>query len=149
MIPYEFKVLRLHKDVPLPTRATESSSGLDLTANEDVVLGPGVPVIIKTGLKFIIPIDHEIQIRPRSGLAGKHAITVLNAPGTIDADYRGEVGVILINLGITPYKIHKGDRIAQAVLCPVIIKNPEEITEEEYNQYTTYRGSGGYGHSGR
>lgn len=149
MIPYSFKVLRMSKDVILPTRATECSSGLDLFANEDCLLPPSIATIVRTGIKFIIPIDYEVQIRPRSGLAAKHSITVLNSPGTIDSDYRGEIKVIMINIGITPYHIRKGDRIAQAVLCPVVLNDPEEISEEEYNKYTTYRGEGGFGHSGK
>ena len=115
-------IKRLSKNIPLPKYETDGSSGMDLAANIDqiVEIQPGKSAIIPTGLLLSIPKNYEIQIRPRSGLAAKNQISVLNTPGTIDADYRGELKVILINLGEKIFKVEKGLRIAQMVLCPVI-----------------------------
>ena len=115
-------IKKLSVNVPLPKYATDGSSGMDLTANieQEIEIKPGKTVIIPTGLAISIPKKFEIQIRPRSGLAAKNKISVLNTPGTIDADYRGEIKVILINLGENNFKVEKGLRIAQMVLCPVV-----------------------------
>jgi len=130
----------------LPHYGSEWASGADVKArlNKDITLQPGSSTLIPTGLKFAIPAGYEIQVRPRSGLALKHQITVLNTPGTIDADYRGELGIILINLGQKPFVITPGMRIAQLILAPVFKANfilANELAE-------TTRGSGGFGHTG-
>jgi dUTP pyrophosphatase len=139
-------IKRLSNNIPLPKYETEGSSGMDLTANVDKVIEiqPGKSEIIPTGLALSIPKNYEIQIRPRSGLAAKNQISVLNTPGTIDEDYRGEIKVILINLGEKKFIIEKGLRIAQMVLCPVIKAELEEV--DELNE--TKRGSGGFGSTG-
>ena len=139
-------IKRLSKNIPLPKYETEGSSGMDLTANVNKVIEiqPGKSEIIPTGLALSIPKNYEIQIRPRSGLAAKNQISVLNTPGTIDEDYRGEIKVILINLGEKKFKIVKGLRIAQMVLCPVIKAELEEVDELD----ETKRGSGGFGSTG-
>jgi dUTP pyrophosphatase len=142
----EILIKRLSKNVSLPKYETEGSSGMDLAANiqKEIIIEPGKSSIIPTGLAVSIPKNFEIQIRPRSGLAAKNQISVLNTPGTIDADYRGELKVILINLGQKSFKIEKGLRIAQMVLCPVIKVTLKEVeTLEE-----TTRGSGGFGSTG-
>ncbi len=130
----------------LPSYASDGASGADLRAKLDqpLILQPGERALIPTGCKMEIPYGYEIQIRPRSGLAYKNGITTLNSPGTIDADYRGEIGVILINHGQEPFEVLPGMRIAQGVVAKVVIANftmSEELTETE-------RGSGGFGHSG-
>ena len=142
----EILIKRLSKDVSLPKYETEGSSGLDLAANidEQIQILPGKSAIIPTGLAVAIPKDFEIQIRPRSGLAAKSQISVLNTPGTIDADYRGELKVILINLGNKVFAVEKGLRIAQMVLSPVIKATFKEVTELE----STKRGSSGFGSTG-
>ena len=108
--------------LPLPAYQTERASGMDVCAAvaEDVVLAPRETRLIPAGFRIAVPPGHEAQVRPRSGLALKHGIAVLNAPGTIDSDYRGPVGVILANLGSEPFTIRRGDRIAQMVICPVV-----------------------------
>jgi dUTP pyrophosphatase len=131
---------------PLPAYATEQSAGMDLRANidEPLVLQPMERRLIPTGLYIALPPGFEAQVRPRSGLALKHGITVLNAPGTIDADYRGEVGVLLINLSKEPFTINDGERIAQMVIArheQVELEPTDELDETE-------RGAGGYGHTG-
>ena len=142
----EILIKRLSKDVALPKYETEGSSGLDLAANIDkqIKILPGKSEIISTGLAVVIPKNFEIQIRPRSGLAAKSQISVLNTPGTIDADYRGELKVILINLSDKIFVVEKGLRIAQMVLCPVVKATLKEVTELE----NTERGSGGFGSTG-
>jgi len=139
-------IKRLSNNIPLPKYETEGSSGMDLTANVNkfIEIQPGKSKIIPTGLALSIPKNYEIQIRPRSGLAAKNQISVLNTPGTIDEDYRGEIKVILINLGEKKFKIEKGLRIAQMVLCPVIKAELEEVDELD----ETKRGSGGFGSTG-
>jgi dUTP diphosphatase len=133
-------------DLPLPSYATTQSAGLDLMAavSGEVTLTPGARQLIPTGLAIALPAGFEAQVRPRSGLALKHGITVLNSPGTIDADYRGEVQVLLINHGEAPFVIRRGDRIAQMVVAPVtqIAWKPVSQLDE------TERGSGGYGSTG-
>ena len=142
----EILIKRLSKDVSLPKYETEGSSGLDLAANIDkqIKISPGKSQIIPTGLAVAIPKNFEIQIRPRSGLAAKSQISVLNTPGTIDADYRGELKVILINLSDKVFVVEKGLRIAQMVLCPVVKAKLKEVTKLE----DTERGSGGFGSTG-
>jgi dUTP pyrophosphatase len=133
-------------DLPLPSYATAQSAGLDLMAalSGEVTLAPGARQLIPTGLAIALPAGFEAQVRPRSGLALKHGVTVLNSPGTIDADYRGEVQVLLINHGDQPFVIRRGDRIAQMVVAPVtqIAWHAVEKLDE------TERGSGGYGSTG-
>jgi dUTP pyrophosphatase len=135
------------KDLPLPRKMTDGSSGCDLPAalDEPLCLQPGQRAMVPTGFAFEIPPGYEVQVRPRSGLAARHGITVLNAPGTVDADYRGEVKVILINLGTETYTIRRGDRIAQAVASPVA---SELCYIEEDSLSETTRGEGGFGHTG-
>tara|TARA_B100000401_G_scaffold414742_1_gene335848 strand:+ start:368 stop:808 length:441 start_codon:yes stop_codon:yes gene_type:complete len=142
----EILIKRLSKNVTLPRYETEDSSGLDLAANidEQIKILPGKSEIIPTGLAVAIPKNFEIQIRPRSGLAAKNQVSVLNTPGTIDADYRGEIKVILINLSDKVFVVEKGLRIAQMVVCPVIKASLKEVTELE----GTERGSGGFGSTG-
>ena len=142
----EILIKRLSNNVFLPKYETDGSSGMDLAANidQEIEIKPGKSAIIPTGLAVSIPKNFEIQIRPRSGLAAKNQISVLNTPGTIDADYRGELKVILINLGDKIFKIEKGLRVAQMVLCPVIkaVLKEVDVLEE------TERGSGGFGSTG-
>jgi dUTP pyrophosphatase len=142
----EILIKRLSKNISLPKYETSGSSGMDLSANieEEIEIAPGKSSIIPTGLAVSIPKNFEIQIRPRSGLAAKNQISVLNTPGTIDADYRGELKVILINLGKNVFKVKKGLRIAQMVLCPVIKATLKEVDTLE----DTKRGSGGFGSTG-
>jgi dUTP pyrophosphatase len=137
-------IKRLSKEVVLPKYETSGSSGMDLAANISTNIKPGNSAIIPTGLALSIPKGFEIQIRPRSGLAAKKQISVLNTPGTIDADYRGEIKVILINLSDNDFIVEKGLRIAQMVVCPVIQAQLEEV--EELND--TVRGKGGFGSTG-
>jgi dUTP pyrophosphatase len=139
-------IKRLSKEVSLPKYETSGSSGLDLSAfiKADISLDPGKNVIVPTGLSVAIPQGFEIQIRPRSGLAAKQKISVLNTPGTIDADYRGEIKVILINLNDKVFTVEKGLRIAQMVVCPVVQAKLEEVSELN----DTNRGKGGFGSTG-
>jgi dUTP pyrophosphatase len=142
----EILIKRLSKDISLPKYETDGSSGMDLAANieDEIEILPGKSAVIPTGLAVSIPKNFEIQIRPRSGLAAKHQISVLNTPGTIDADYRGELKVILINHSDKIFKIENGLRIAQMVLCPIIKASLKDVgTLEE-----TKRGSGGFGSTG-
>ena len=139
-------IKRLSKSISLPKYETDGSSGMDLAANieQDIEIKPGKTAVIPTGLAISIPKDFEVQIRPRSGLAAKNQVSVLNTPGTIDADYRGELKVILINLSEKSFKIEKGLRIAQMVVCPVIkaVWKEVDVLEE------TERGLGGFGSTG-
>ena len=131
---------------PLPAYATEMSEGMDLRANleEPVTLQPMERKLIPTGLYIALPVGHEAQIRPRSGLALKHGVTVLNTPGTVDADYRGEVKVLLVNLSDVPFVVNDGERIAQ-----MIVAKYEQVEFVEVEQLDeTERGAGGYGHTG-
>ncbi|MCQ2242708.1 MAG: dUTP diphosphatase [Bacteroidaceae bacterium] len=132
---------------PLPAYATEQSAGMDLRAfiEEPIVLHPMERKLIHTGLYMALPKGYEAQVRPRSGLALKHGITVLNTPGTIDADYRGELGIVLINLSTEDFTINDGERIAQMVIAKH--ETPELIEVEELDD--TERGAGGYGHTGK
>ena len=128
----------------LPRYATDGAAGMDVLAAEDVTLAPGARHAVATGLAVAIPRGYEIQVRPRSGLALKHGISVPNTPGTIDSDYRGELKVILINHGADPFEIKRGDRIAQLVLAPVTVAEWDEVAELD----ETGRGSGGFGSTG-
>jgi dUTP pyrophosphatase len=128
----------------LPTYATASAAGADLVAAEDATISPGGVHAVATGIALAIPEGYEGQVRPRSGLALKHGVTVLNAPGTIDADYRGEVRVILINHGSEPFKVARGDRIAQLVIAPVAPARFERVEALP----ATARGDGGFGSTG-
>jgi len=139
-------IKRLSKEVSLPKYETSGSSGMDLAAyiDSNININPGQTAIIPTGLALSIPKGFEVQIRPRSGLAAKQKISVLNTPGTIDADYRGEIKVILINLGPEPFKVEKGLRIAQMIVCPIVqaqLKEVDDLSETE-------RGKGGFGSTG-
>ena len=131
--------------LPLPSYATEHAAGMDVVAAEDVTLRPGWRHAVATGFAIAIPEGYEVQVRPRSGLALKHGITCLNTPGTIDADYRGEVKVILANLGTAPVEIARGERIAQLVPAPV----QRAVFAEVEALDDTARGAGGFGSTGR
>jgi len=132
--------------LPLPSYATPSAAGLDLLAAlpADVVLAPGARAVVGTGIAIALPAEFEAQIRPRSGLALKVGVTVLNSPGTIDADYRGEIGVVLINLGDSPYTVRRGDRIAQLVVAP-IVRAAWRVTDQ---LPPSERAAGGFGSTG-
>lgn len=132
-------------DLPLPSYATTGSAGMDLRSAESLTLKPGARALVATGIAIALPDHYEAQVRPRSGLAVKHGITVLNAPGTIDADYRGEIKVPLINLGADDFVIARGDRIAQMVVAPVVMAELSEVEALD----DTQRGAGGFGSSGR
>jgi dUTP pyrophosphatase len=134
------------RDLPLPTRATPASAGFDLHAalEAPVTLAPGARALIPTGFAIALPEGYEAQVRPRSGLALRHGIVLPNAPGTIDADYRGELAVILMNAGDAPFTIERGERIAQIVVAPVVQARFEEVAELPASQ----RGAGGFGHTG-
>lgn len=140
-------VLRLPHgaDLPLPAYATAGAAGMDLRAAEALTLAPGQRALVATGIAIALPAQFEAQVRPRSGLAVKHGVTVLNAPGTIDWDYRGEIKVPLINLGTDDFVITRGDRIAQMVIAPVAVARLEAVTTLP----ETDRGVGGFGSSGR
>ena len=134
------------KDLPLPAYQSDAASGMDLLAaiDDDVVVAPGEVKLIPTGLHIAVPAGYEAQVRPRSGLALKHGITVVNAPGTIDADYRGEVGVIIGNVGGDPFTVTRGMRIAQMVVASVTQATLVKVDELD----DTARGHGGFGHTG-
>ena len=140
------RIKRLRDDAFLPVYAHGASedAGLDLRAAEDVTLRAGVPELVPTGLAIELPAGYEAQIRPRSGLALKHAITLPNSPATIDPGYRGEIRVILLNLGKGDYQVHRGDRIAQ-----IVIARYESVEWEEGELGGSARGTGGFGSSGR
>ena len=142
--------IKLHRlphgnGLPLPLYASEHAAGMDVTSAEELVLEPGQRHAVATGFAMEIPHGYEVQVRPRSGLAIKHGITCLNTPGTIDSDYRGEVKVILINLGSEPFAIKRGERIAQLVPAPVLRAHFTEVRELA----ETVRGAGGFGSTGR
>lgn len=138
------RVLEGRPELALPSYATPGSAGLDLPAAETVCLQPGARAAVRTGLSIALPLGYEAQVRPRSGLAFKHGVTVLNSPGTIDADYRGEVKVLLINLGEAAFEIAVGDRIAQLVIAPVCAAELDLVLSLD----DTTRGEGGFGHTG-
>ena len=142
----KIQIKKLSSSVSIPKYETPGSSGMDIAAyiENNIIIYPGEKALVPTGFSISIPIGYEVQIRPRSGLAAKRNITVLNTPGTIDADYRGEIKVILINLGKEKFIIENGERIAQMVVCPVVQVNLEEVKELS----CTERGSGGFGSTG-
>ena len=142
----QMRIQKIHPDAILPTYAhgPEEDAGMDLRAVVDVTLEPGVPRLVPTGLTIEVPPGYEAQVRPRSGLALEHAITMPNTPGTIDPGYRGEIRVILLNLGRTPYTVRAGDRIAQ-----MIVARYEAVEWVEGGLAGSQRGAGGFGSSGR
>jgi len=131
-------------DIPLPARQTLQSAGLDLHAKIDTIIKPGERTLVPTGIRVALPFGYEAQVRPRSGLALKYGITVLNAPGTVDADYRGELSVLLVNLGQEDFAVMRGSRIAQMVIAKVEMAEFEEVSELPDSR----RGTGGYGSTG-
>ena len=135
---------KVHPDAVLPSYAHPSDAGMDVRSVEDLVIVPGKRALVHTGLVMLLPLMYEAQVRPRSGLALKSGITVLNTPGTIDSGYRGEVGVILANFGEADFQVKKGDKIAQIVIAPVT--QPEIVETAEVDE--TDRGSGGFGSTG-
>ena len=141
-----FRALPHFGELPLPAYATAGAAGMDIVAavTEDLVLAPGARSAVPTGLSMAVPAGHEVQVRPRSGLALRHGVTVANAPGTIDSDYRGEVKILLVNLGDADFTVSRGMRIAQIVLAPVIRADPKLVEELD----DTARGSGGFGSTG-
>lgn len=143
-IPVQVRRLPHGEGLDLPNYATDGAAGMDVVAAEDVTLQPGARHAVATGLALAIPAGYEIQVRPRSGLALKHGISVPNTPGTIDSDYRGELKVILINHGSEPFAIARGDRVAQLVLAPVTRARWHEVDALG----ETARGSGGFGSTG-
>jgi dUTP pyrophosphatase len=143
-IPVPIKRLPHFEGLELPGYATAGAAGMDVLAAEDVVLQPGQRHAVATGLALAVPDGFELQVRPRSGLALKHGISLPNTPGTIDSDYRGELKVILINLGDFPFEVRRGDRIAQLVLAPVVRATWLEVEELD----ETVRGEGGFGSTG-
>jgi dUTP pyrophosphatase len=145
MIEIELKRLPHGEGLPDPAYATHGSAGLDVVAAEDLTLVPGQRHAVATGFSIAIPTGYEVQVRPRSGLALKHGITCLNTPGTIDEDYRGEVRVILANLGSESFEVRRGERIAQLVPAPVLKAQFREVAELS----ETGRGAGGFGSTGR
>lgn len=143
-VPVMVKILPHGRGLDLPVYATDGAAGMDVVSAEDVTIAPGGRHAVATGLSVAIPVGFEIQVRPRSGLALKHGISVPNAPGTVDSDYRGEVKVILINHGAEAFDIRRGDRVAQLVLAPVTRASWIEVEELD----ETVRGEGGFGSTG-
>lgn len=139
------KFKRIHPDAQIPAYAHPDDAGMDLRSVEELVVKPGARALVRTGLVMMLPDGYEAQVRPRSGLALKRGITVLNTPGTIDAGYRGEVGVILANFGETDFAVAKGDKIAQMVIAPVT--RPEQVLEVDEID-ATGRGADGFGSTG-
>lgn len=146
LTPIEIRLKRLPhgEGLPAPSYATTHAAGMDVVSAEDVTLEPGGRHAVATGFAMAIPEGYEVQVRPRSGLALKHGISLPNTPGTIDADYRGELKVILINLGTEPFSIARGDRIAQLIAAPVQMARFTEVEELD----DTARGAGGFGSTG-
>ena len=138
------KIMKLDPKAVLPRYETDGASGMDLTANEETTILPGRSVLIGTGLALAIPEGYEAQIRPRSGIAARHGLTVLNAPGTIDADYRGEIKVLLVNHSSASFDVFPGLRVAQLVVCPVTRVDVVEVEALD----GTARGAGGFGSTG-
>nr|WP_295370606.1 dUTP diphosphatase [uncultured Sphingosinicella sp.] len=145
MIDIKLKRLPHGEGLPLPSYASHGAAGLDIVAAESLSLAPGARHAVATGFAIAIPEGYEVQVRPRSGLALKHGITCLNTPGTIDSDYRGEVKVILANLGAEAFEIVRGERIAQLVPAPVLRASFDEVESLD----DTARGGGGFGSTGR
>lgn len=146
LIPIRIAIRRLPhgEGLPLPAYATDGAAGMDVVAAEGLILEPGARHAVATGFAMAIPPGYEVQVRPRSGLALKHGITCLNTPGTIDSDYRGEVKVILANLGTEPFPVKRGERIAQLVPAPVQHATLDEVASLD----ETARGAGGFGSTG-
>ncbi len=138
------QIAKIHEDAILPHYAHPGDSGLDLYSIEDIAIPAGVTALIRTGLKIAVPENYEAQVRPKSGLALKHAISVCNTPGTIDSSYRGEVCVILINHGRETFQVRKHTKIAQLVICPVVQAEIVEVAQLD----ETSRGEGGFGSTG-
>ena len=136
---------RIHPDAALPAYAHDGDAGMDVRSVEDLTIPAGRRALVHTGLVMVLPPDAEAQVRPRSGLALKHGVTVLNTPGTIDAGYRGEVGVILANFGEADFTVRRGDKIAQIVVAPVTRAEIAEVEEVD----ATDRGAGGFGSTGK
>lgn len=143
-IPVPVKRLPHFAGLDLPAYATDGAAGMDVLAAEDAILPPGGRHAVPTGLALAVPDGFELQVRPRSGLALKHGISLPNTPGTIDSDYRGELKIILINLGDQPFEVRRGDRIAQLVLAPVVRATWLKVDELD----ETHRGEGGFGSTG-
>lgn len=141
-----FRALPHFGDLPLPAYATDGAAGMDVVAavQDDLVLAPGARFAVPTGLAMAVPAGHEVQVRPRSGLALRHGVTVANAPGTIDSDYRGELMVLLVNLGDADFTVSRGMRVAQLLLAPVTRAVPRLVESLD----DTVRGSGGFGSTG-
>jgi len=146
-IKVAIKRIRPGAETPFPCYMTSHSAGMDLYADlaEDIVLHPGSRALVPTGIALALPDGFEAQIRPRSGLALKHGIALVNSPGTIDSDYRGEIGVIMINHGTEPFAVKSGERVAQMIIARFARVEWQEVAELE----TTIRGAGGFGHTGR
>lgn len=144
MNTFNLKVVKIHKDAILPNYAHPGDAGLDIYSVEEKVLNPGERALIKTGIKIELPRNTEAQMRPRSGLALKHGISLVNSPGTIDEGYRGEIGVIVINHGNEVFKVEKGMKICQMVIKPIWTVNVQEVQELD----DTERGTGGFGSTG-
>jgi dUTP pyrophosphatase len=141
------RIQKLRPNAQLPQYMTEHAAGADLAAcleQAELIIAPGARTLVGTGLAIELPPGYEAQVRPRSGLAWKHGITILNTPGTVDADYRGEIKVLLVNLGVDPFTLRSGERIAQLVVAPVAQAHLEEVESLS----STARGAGGYGHTG-
>ena len=136
---------RIHPDAVLPSYAHEGDAGMDVRSVQALTIQPGRRALVKTGLVAEIPSGYEIQVRPRSGLAFKHGVTVLNSPGTVDSGYRGEIGVILVNFGDEPFPVSVGDRIAQLVVSPVTQAEISETSDVSSSE----RGEGGFGSTGK
>ena len=143
-VPVPVKRLDGNDDLPLPAYATDGAAGMDVVSAEERHIAPGERGTVATGIAMAIPDGYEVQVRPRSGMALKHGITVANTPGTIDSDYRGELKVILINHGTETYKVRRGDRVAQIVIAPVVRASWLEVSELD----ETERGEGGFGSTG-
>ena len=142
---FALKIRRLDPRAVLPGYQTDGASGLDLASIDELIIYPGRWALVSTGIAVAVPCGFEGQVRPRSGLAVKHGVTILNAPGTIDADYRGEIKVPLINHGSFPFVVSPGARVAQLVICPVVRVAVEEVEQLD----ETPRGAGGFGSTGR
>ena len=137
-------ITKIHADAILPHYVHPGDSGMDLYSIEDLTIAPGATAFVHTGLKIAVPANYEAQVRPKSGLALKHAVTVLNTPGTVDSGYRGEICVILINHGKEPFHVQKHTKIAQMVICPVVHAEVVEVASLD----ETTRGEGGFGSTG-
>lgn len=145
----ELVIVLMNENANEPVYATDGSAGMDIASTEGIIIPAWSRRLVHTGLKVKIPEGYEVQVRPRSGLALKHGITVLNTPGTIDSDYRGEIGVILVNLTDVDFEVKKHDRIAQMVVAPVIKVKTKVLTTAQDSLDETGRGTGGFGSTGK